>query len=384
MKRLLTILIVFCFSLNLAAQESYEYPFLDNNAMGTLDLIKSNENYDGRGILIFILDNGVDPDIPGLQQTSHGERKVIDMKDFSNQLNIQLNKAEKTEINGRNVLKTEATTISGYENLELQPVEQDEYYVGVLYEEEYKNSAVDDINQNGRTNDEFAALAFKVSNAYDILKDAPGKVKANPGEDLWVYYIDEDMDGNIDDEKPKFDYKYRFDVFDFHVGDEKTRPMFTFSAWVDPVKMILNVHTTDGSHGSHCAGIAAGNDIYGVAGNDGIAPGAYVASLKIGSNILSGGSTTLESMKAAYEYGAKFMQEAGFEHAVFSMSYGIGSETPGRSEIEIFLNDFVKKNPGCIVVTSNGNSGPGINSTGNPAGAEGLISVGAMVTPKTL
>jgi len=45
---------------------------------------------DGRGVLIAILDSGLDPSIPGLDRTSTGERKVLDVRDFSGEGRVAL------------------------------------------------------------------------------------------------------------------------------------------------------------------------------------------------------------------------------------------------------------------------------------------------------
>lgn len=364
--------------------EEFNWPFLDNKAMGTYDFIKKNPEFDGRGVVIFILDNSVDPTIPGLLKTSTGETKVIDMQDFSGQVMLSLTKAEKEALNSETILKGGGVSLSGWDKLALKP-QDEEYYIAVIDEAEYyKNSAVKDINNNGKTDDKFAILAYKLSGIPSMLTGAPGKLKPEAGEPVWVYYVDQDADGNIDDEEPMFNYAYKFDTFDFFDGQEDKRPLVTMSANILPDSKEIMVNTCDGSHGSHCAGIASGYKIYGTEGNDGIAPGAYVVSLKIGSNILSGGATTKLSMKKAYEYGVEFMKKAGFKYGVYSMSYGIGSEIKGDTDIEKFLNNFCTENPHVSIVTSNGNEGPGINSTGNPAGARSLISVGAMLTPDIL
>jgi tripeptidyl-peptidase-2 len=373
-------LITFLLLTLLLISEKQTFPFLDNKAMGTYEFISENPEYDGRGVVIFILDNAVDPAIPGLTKTSTGKTKVIDMQDFSGQTVLPLIEASPKEINGASIIANDNTYLEGYDMLDLKPID-DVYYLATISEADlYKNSPVKDLNNNGKTNDEFNILAFKINSNNPKINDFNGFVK--PDGDLWVYYVDEDADGNIDDESPKFNYKYNYDTFNFFKGNEDTRPLLTMSANIENNKIIIN--TGDGSHGSHCAGIAAGFGIYGTEGNDGIAPGAYVVSLKIGSNILSGGATTDQSMRKAYEYGIDFMKEAGFEYAVFSMSYGIGAEEPGKSDMAEYLNQFVIDNPNAIVVTSNGNEGPGIRSTGLPAGADRIISVGAMLPPQVL
>ena len=60
-----------------------------------------------------------------------------------------------------------------------------------------------------------------------------------------------------------------------------------------------------GAHGTHVAGIAAGHDLYGVAGFDGVAPGAQLLGLKI-ANSAQGGITTTGSMLRAMDYAIRF------------------------------------------------------------------------------
>lgn len=377
-------ILIFILTISFAMAEDFAWPFLDTKAMGTYEFIQANPGYDGRGVLVFIVDCGVDPLIPGLLKTSEGNVKLVDLQDFTGQLVLTLSEAKQDTSDSGICLRANSIRLSGWEKLDIKPADG-KYFLGQIDEaSSYKNSAVKDINNNGKTNDVFPVLVFKSEKGSELLKNASGLVKPDEGEDIWVYYVDQDTDGNIDDEKPMFDYKYNYDAFNFHRGQDSHKPLLTLAANIDPSGPSITIVTCDGSHGTHCAGIAAGNKIGAIDGNNGVAPGAYVASLKIGSNILSGGATTTASMTKAYEYGLEFMTEAGFDIAVFSMSYGIGSETPERSEIDKWLNNFAFAHPEAVIVKSMGNAGPGINSTGNPSGAQGVISVGAMIPPQTL
>jgi hypothetical protein len=63
------------------------------SATGVIEFRKAYPTYDGRGVLIGILDSGIDPGIPGLSTTSTGERKILDLRDFSGEGEVKLEKA---------------------------------------------------------------------------------------------------------------------------------------------------------------------------------------------------------------------------------------------------------------------------------------------------
>ncbi len=384
MKRFLLCLVFCLAALPLYSQEKIH--FMDNTSIGARSFIEANPGVDGRGVVIFILDNSVDPEISGLRKTTEGLEKVIDIQDFSGQLVLPLRQAQWEKNFDKPILVAGAIRLSGAENLRLKPVDNKFYLTEIDENSSYRNSGIKDLNGNDDTKDKFFILAFKVKASSLPLTEMKGKVRIDTVSDVWVYYVDENNNGMIDDETPKLNYKYNYDTFSFEKAKSQSKQLapFTLSANISSDGCYLVVNSGDGSHGSHCAGIASGHDINNFAGNDGIAPGASIVSLKIGSNLLSGGSSTTDAMKKAYQYGVEFMKEAGYKFGVFSMSYGIGAETPGQSEIEQFLNKFTLDHPNIVIVTSNGNNGPGINSTGNPAGADGIISVGAIISPETI
>jgi tripeptidyl-peptidase II len=338
--------------------------FLDTKTIGAYNFEKAHPTFDGRGVVIIICDTGIDTNIPGLIKTSEGKVKVIDVQDFSGQGDIPLKKASFDTINGVRRIKSDDIHLSGFENCSYKPVDE-VYWLGCIDEKKaFQNSKVSDINNNGKFDDIFAIVTF------------PVKID---NEDRWVYYVDENADGRIDDQIPRFDYRYKYDCFTLAGRDpDKQKAVLTFAINIRPEDKIASLNSCDNAHGTHCAGIAAGCEIFNEPTQHGIAPGAQVISCKIGDGTLSGGATRSGSMKKAYDYGIKWAEEHHMP-IVFSTSYGVDSEIEGRSDIENLLNNLMVENENILMVNSNGNSGPGLSTAGNPSCANRILSVGAML-----
>ena len=338
--------------------------FMDTQRIGAYDLLKSHPTFDGRGVIIIICDSGVDMGVQGLLLTSEGKTKVLDAQDFSGQGDIKLQKAKLDSTGYKPALKTESILLYDFDLLPHQPADSI-YWVGCLDEKKYfQNAGPKDINNNGKEDDKFGVVTFPIS-----IND----------EERWVYFVDENGDGSLLDEKPRFDYNINFDTFSFTGRDaQKEKKLYTFALNIRAEERIASFHACDNSHGTHCAGIAAGFQLFGEETLHGIAPGAQVISAKIGDGTLSGGATTTGSMKKAYEYGVKYAKDHNVP-VVFSMSYGVDSGIEGRSDIEAFLNKIMQENEQVVIVTSNGNSGPGLSSAGNPSCASRILSVGALL-----
>ncbi len=340
-----------------------DWPFLDTERMGAADFIHQHPQYNGKEVVVFILDTGVDIGVPGLKSLPDGSIKVIDVQDFSGEGDVPFTKAEEDSENGEAVIKTSACKLFGYKNVKYQPRDSI-FYLGVLDEERFKNSVIPDINNNGRKDEHFAVL---------VMQSKSG----------WLAYVDLDGDGNIDDEQPLYNYKEHFQSFQFRGRNTKTeRNLATFGLNILPKDKKVSFHFDGSSHGTHVAGITAGYKINGQEGLNGIAPGAKIISLKIGNGQLAGGATVTGSMIRAYEYGIKFAKSYDGP-VVFNMSFGIGSEIEGRSVMDLTLNDFLRENEQLVFCISAGNEGPGISTVGLPAAASRVLTVGALNTKFT-
>ena len=151
---------------------------------------------------------------------------------------------------------------------------------------------------------------------------------------------------------------------------------YALNLWMDGDEKKAALYMADGAHGTHVSGICAGYEIDGQKGFNGIAPGAQILALKIGSNILSGGSTTPGSMVSAWRYAVKKAKELNMP-LVIQMSYGVGSEQEGKAVAEKLLDELLEENPGVVAAVSAGNEGPGLSTVGLPASARNVLAVGA-------
>ena len=331
------------------------------------EFLAASPEHDGRGVVIAVMDTGVDPSIPGLTHTPDGEVKVIDVQDCTGQGDLELHRVR---------LEPEKGTLVDYDEdgapihytlpaLPADGGEERRYWFGVFDEKRFVNSEVPDLNDNGATEDEFPVCVTAL---------------AGDGDDQAVCFVDTNMDRSFADEKPLRNYKLNYDTFNlFRTKPEKQIIPVTFAVNIFLRQSKVVVHYDDGAHGTHVAGIAAGYRINNQEGFNGVAPGAKLMSLKIGKNSVGGISST-EAMKRALEYADRYAREHDVP-VVCNLSYGVESVLEGRSDIDEFIDETLRKNPYLVFCTSAGNEGPGLSSVGTPSAATEAISVAALLAP---
>jgi len=363
------LLLVAAGSSTACAQSKLDWTQLSLSTSRVDEFLKANPEHDGRGVVIAVMDTGVDPSIPGLTRTPDGQVKVIDVQDFSGQGDIELHRVRLDE-QGLLINYDEEGSPIQYTlpDLPAGPVgEQRRFWFGFLDEAQFKNSEVSDLNDNGQTDDEFPICVTALT---------------GDGDDQAVCFVDTNLDRSFADEKPLRNYRLQYDTFRLarEKPEREIEPLtFAVNLFLRQSKVV--VVFDDGAHGTHVAGIAVGYQINNQAGFNGVAPGAQVMGLKISDNAIGAVSVT-ESMKRALEYGARYSREHGVP-VVFNMSFGIESVIEGNSDIDKFADEFLQEHPGLIYCTSAGNEGPGLSTVGTPAAAARAISVAALLAPDT-
>lgn len=379
-----------------------QWNYLPSAETGAQAFREANPGWDGRGVAVAILDTGVDAFAPGLQTTTTGLTKLIDVRDFSTEGDWTTVEAEFED----GVYSNEdGIQLRGADRLPVSPSADRQVFFGVIAEKDFLNSTdVYDLNDDGDHTDRFAFLvwaadraavesALGIGRGYEMLMDlnetaAKTVAAERASERVWVVAVDTDGNGDLSDETLLRDYRVNYDAF--ALGNDEAPDSRSLMAWELNVRAnedylgaasapTVEFHFDDGAHGSHCAGIAAGHDVSGQGGMNGGAPGAFVVSLKLGDNRLAGGATRTSSMRKCYEYAAEFEQKWGIP-VVINMSFGIDSVEEGEDAMGGWLNDLLRETPGLFVCTSAGNSGPGLSTVGLPATAWSLISSGASLS----
>jgi len=299
--------------------------------------------FDGRGVVIAILDNGVDPGVPGLLQTSTSAPKVLDLRDFSGEGRIPLER--NGSISGDTIVVA-GDLHTGFRRF--ARVTRPPYYTGVFRERDLGGTPAADVNGNGRAFDEFPVVVMLYN-------------------DQWVVVTDTDGDRSFDDEAILRDYAIARETFSY-VGSPNTTTPGPLTIAVNladgDLTPNLDFFFDDSGHGTHVAGIAAGHDMFGVEGFDGVAPGAQLLGLKIADNS-RGGISASGSVTKAMDYAAAFAETHGLS-LVINMSHGIGNEVEGAASLDSIINEFAFAHSRVLFVVSAGNEGPGISSVGFP------------------
>ena len=322
---------------------------------GVDDFLARNPTADGRGVLIGILDSGVDLNMPGMDTTTTGAPKILDVRDFSREGRIAL---ERVTVTGDTV-SFGGQTLTGFGRV--VAVASPPYYAGVFRELPLGKVPEGDVNGNNDNTDEFVVFVVRTQGG-------------------WAVFTDVDGDGRLDDESPIRDYSVAAERFTYSLDDEEREkgPMtIAVNISENGDRPILDFFFDNSAHGSHVSGIAAGHNMFGQRGFNGVAPGAQLFVIKIANNARGGLSVT-GSMLRAMNYAANYAQQRGMP-LILNMSFGVGNDTEGGAAIDSLVTEFTLKHPDVLFVISAGNEGPGISTVGFPGSADHILSVCALI-----
>lgn len=335
----------------LPPSEAFSRGWMPLKSTGVTDFLKKYPTYDGRGVLVAVLDGGIDAGVPGLATTSTGDRKILDLRDFSAEGSITLTRVEPAG----DSLRVGNRWLRGARRLAAINV-GGAIYGGVVRESDWGVAPAADVNGNGEADDLLPVVVCRAS-------------------DGWVLFADTDGDGSLADERPVHDYLVARETFGWHPAGKTTPLTLAANFSGDKSAPVLDLFFDGDAHGSHVAGIAVGHDLYGIAEFDGVAPGAKLIGLKISRNS-DGGISTSNGMINALRYAIGFARARQLA-LVVNMSYGVGNEAEGKARIDQLIDSVLAANPSVVFAISASNDGPALSTVGFPGSAARVITVGA-------
>ena len=360
---------------------------------------------DGRGVVVAVFDTGVDPGAPGLQVTTDGKPKIIDVVDGSGSGDVDTSTIAElgeegtfTGLSGRELTPhADWVNPTGEFRVGLKPASEifPRGLVGRMNNERRKDWDQIQRNRSEQLTRELAA--------FDRETPKPNEDELAIREDL-VAKIDQlkAMQGSFNDPGPIFDcvvfhdgstWRASIDTDgDGDFGDETTLTNFraerqyaTFGE-TDLLNYVLNIYDQGnvlsivadaGAHGTHVAGIVAAH-FPDQPELNGMAPGAQIVSVKIGDTRL--GSSSLGT-GAVRGYATVLENECD----LINMSYGGADAFPDTRYRNGQLGAEIVNKHGVIFVSSAGNDGPALSTVGGPGGStSAIIGVGASISPEMM
>jgi Subtilase family len=328
-------------------------PYMPIGDTGAAQFTAAHPTWDGRDVTIGILDTGVSLDHPSLLTTSTGERKVIDWVTYTDPFNDN----DPTWVNM-------AAQVSGssftFQNVTYTAPAAGSYRIGLFNERDVRldGELGRDVNRDGNpagSSGIFAVLWNPASN--DV-------------------YVDTNQNTSFADEQAITDYKVRYDVDYFGTDNPATQvaERIPFVVQTDGKNKAINIGIVSGAHGSHVAGIMSANSLFGGA-MGGAAPGAKLVSVRV---CLFIAGCTAHALIEGMIYAAK---DANVD--VINMSIGgLPALNDGNNARAILYNRLIDQSNVQMFISA-GNSGPGLNTVGDPSVASKVMSVGTYISKAT-
>ncbi|MGH7658007.1 MAG: hypothetical protein ACREL6_07215, partial [Gemmatimonadales bacterium] len=181
---------------SLPPAEAYRRGLMPLASTRVPDFLQAHPDYDGRGVLIAIMDSGLDPGVPGLSTTTDDRPKVVDLRDFSGEGAVELTPIDPE---GDTVVVA-GQTLAGFGRVRSFNL-RGPWFAGAIAELPLGEPPAADLNGNGRITDTLPVVVTRAT-------------------DDWVVFVDTDGDGSLADSRPVRDYLAGRETFGWHTGRE--------------------------------------------------------------------------------------------------------------------------------------------------------------------
>ncbi|RHY32019.1 hypothetical protein DYB32_002947 [Aphanomyces invadans] len=356
-------------------------------------LVQLYPEYDGRNTVVAIFDTGVDPGAPGLQITSDGKRKIIDVVDATVRL-VRI--FEFGDVDMSTILKpTDGKLVlpSG-KVLTLNPAwKASEFRVGSKRAYElYPKLLVDRIKKErkekwqAKDREAINAVQKELADWTSANSSNPSQAAIDARKDIQARLAVLEANSKLfEDPGPIYDAVAFYDgthwraaVDTSETGDFSTSPAFTnyrvaheYGKFCDASQLnyvlnlydngsVLSIVCDAGAHGTHVAGIVAAyheDDPI----NNGVAPGAQIVSVKIGDTRMGSMETVLGITRGYFVEHSWRLYTWSSRGPTFDGDLGVNICAPGCAITSVPNWTLTKK------MLMNGTSMSSPNAAGNVA-----------------
>ncbi|HYG60546.1 MAG TPA: S8 family serine peptidase, partial [Symbiobacteriaceae bacterium] len=305
----------------------------------------------GRGVVVAVIDSGIDPGHPDLQQTPDGRPKVVDWKDFTREGSVQTPHA---------VPWGPVYPAPGDRQYRLPPKPNVSAVARFGYLEEHSVMGTyinQDLDRNGLKTDQFGILLVDQvqTGIYDTV------------------YVDTNNDGDFTDEQPLQVYGkgQQFGSFGRRTGPRVQRRLNFVVADADAQGRWVQLGFDGLGHGTQVAGVLSASNPSGLTG---VAPGAQLMALKVLRSTEAGDWLDI---KKAILYAAQNGAD------VINLSVG-GLAAGAAKYYDTGASDWLNQvahDYGVLIVLAASNKGPGLSSGATLGNPSSVLAVGSYYSP---
>lgn len=336
-------------------------PYLPSAAIGAPQFVAAHPSFDGRGVVVGVIDTNIDLLLPELQSAKSLEGKTVpkfaDVVAAARNAIVPIDDASHISGYLRVDMQTSVSTNNSslsYQNRNYLAPADGKYRIGTL--DERTPGPTGDLNRDGNpagSNPLFGLLWNQTTNT------------------VWV---DTNQNLNFADEKPMTDYLVRHDVGMFGQDDPQTplRETVGFTIQTDMRLQSVFVIPGYGLHGTGVSGAAFGAGFFGGQMN-GVAPGAQIISVPSGR----GARVTA----AVIEGLITAMKDPRVD--VVTIQFGnYVQQNDGRATFSVIADRLIKRYEKLIFAAA-GNGTDGLNAITSPADGTEVIAVGSYLSSAT-